>query len=133
MHKALKIVGGLAVVVVSFVVTDWAMDWVAPRCPSGERFELKRPFGPNGGRAFYADLPPAFESVADNVSSPNRSPLQLCEGNMPIGPPHALHAEIVQKGGGRFSHWDKQIIFSSSDGSNPNGNGYSYTAVKPKG
>lgn len=129
MQTVLKVIGGLAVVVISFVVTDRALDYVWPRCPAGERLELKRPFVRIEGRSFYAPLPPAFESFADTSSEPKRSSLVLCEGSSPLGPAHALHADIAAKGGGRFSHWLSQIIFSSSDGSDPNQNAYTYIAV----
>lgn len=45
---------------------------------------------------------------------------------MPLGPAHALHAAIERDGGGRYSHWNGALLFSSSDGSDPNVNGRQY-------
>ena len=131
MGTVLKVVGGLAVVFVSFLATLWALDTFGSGCPAGERFELKRPFAGVDGRAFLSSLP-ALASLSDTTTSPTRSPLLLCEGNIALGPPHTQHADIVAKGAGRFSHWGPEIIFSSSDGADPNTNGQTYVAVKPR-
>jgi hypothetical protein len=131
-----KIVGGMAVVFVTFLATLRALDTLGTSCPAGERFELTRPFPPasppsSGGRSF-ANSVPALESFADSMTGPNRSPVIVCEGNIPLGPEHALHSDIAAKGAGRFSHWGPYVIFSSSDGSDPNANGRSYVVVKPR-
>lgn len=131
MGTVLKIAGGLAIVFVSFLATLWALDTFGSGCPAGERFELKRPFAAVEGRSFATSLP-AFAGIADTTNGPTRSPLLLCEGNIALGPPHTQHADIAAKGAGRFSHWDTKIIFSSSDGSDPNTNGQTYIAVKPR-
>ena len=131
MRTVLKIVGGMAFMLVSFFATLWALDTFGTSCPAGERFELKPPFFGNGGRSFSKALP-ALESLADSPTAPARSPIILCEGNIPLGPAHTLHADIVAKGAGRYSHWTSGINFSSSDGSDPNTNGQSYVVVKPR-
>jgi|SRR4051812_9206407 hypothetical protein len=131
MGTVLKLAGGLAVVFVSFLATLWALDTFGSGCPAGERFELKRPFAVVNGRAFLSSQP-ALTILSDTTTSPTRSPLLLCEGNIALGPPHTQHADIVAKGAGRFSHWGPDVIFSSSDGADPNTNGQTYVAVKPR-
>jgi MoaA/NifB/PqqE/SkfB family radical SAM enzyme len=45
-----------------------------------------------------------------------------------MSPGHVLHWIIAAVGEGRYSHWERSLFFSTSDGSNPNTNGrvYSY-------
>lgn len=131
MGAVLKVAGGFAAVFVSFLATLWALGTLGSGCPAGERVELKRPFMIVDGRAFAGALP-AFESLTDTTTAPARSPILLCEGKIALGPPHTLHVEIIARGAGRFSHWGANMIFSSSDGSDPNDNGKTYVAVKPR-
>jgi SAM-dependent methyltransferase len=53
----------------------------------------------------------------------------IYEDGIPLAYPHAHHDEIVQLGQGRFVHWGEQLIFSTSDNSDPRENGrrYSYS------
>lgn len=57
-----------------------------------------------------------------------QSKLELFEDGKPLGPAHHPHLEIGKLGGGRFSHWEETIFFSSSDGTDPRTNGYRYSA-----
>jgi|SRR5580658_76105 predicted O-methyltransferase YrrM len=68
------------------------------------------------------------------------SPLRVLEDGVPLAQPHALHDEIRRLGCGRYSHWTfrggadrngaayREVLFSSSDNSDPNENGRCYTA-----
>ncbi len=68
------------------------------------------------------------------------SPLVVLEDGRPLAQPHALHAEIRELGQGRYSHWTyragadrngaayREVLFSTSDNSDPNSNGRHYTA-----
>lgn len=90
---------------------------------------LRAPFTSGGGVAFTAmvkSLPPG-----DTAASPWNSPLVLCEDGRALGPSHAVHDDIRQTGRGRFSHWHDMLYFSTSDNSDPNGNGRTYTLVQP--
>ena len=78
---------------------------------------------------YYADK---LRNLADTPDAPDRSPVVLYEDGKPLGPAHTLHADISKLGHGRFSHWGKIIIFSTSDNSDPNTNGREYWAVIPK-
>ncbi len=66
--------------------------------------------------------------VSDDAG-PSR--LVVLEDGRPLGPAHALHDEVRQLGGGRFSHWAGCLLFSTGDGSDPRSNGRAYTLVIP--
>lgn len=56
-----------------------------------------------------------FEFPCDHAGG-QLSRLRLFEDDREIGPAHAPHGEIREFGEGRFSHWDRNLYFSSSDG-----------------
>jgi peptidoglycan/LPS O-acetylase OafA/YrhL len=70
-------------------------------------------------------------SCEDTNQAPRCSGLTLYESGRAIGPAHSLHAEIADKGAGRYSHWAGYILFSSSDGTDPRTNGRRYEASVP--
>ncbi len=63
----------------------------------------------------------------DDVTDPSRSALALYENGRELGPPHTNHGEIRTLGGGRYSHWEQVLYFSTSDNSDPRSNGRVYT------
>ena len=63
---------------------------------------------------------------ADEVGHWERSPLRLYENGNELHPSHALHFRISRDGGGTFSHWGENLLFSTSDNSSPNENGRIY-------
>jgi predicted O-methyltransferase YrrM len=86
-----------------------------------------------------------FESAAvlpasGTARSIPASSLIVLEDGIPLLQAHALHDEIRQLGAGRYSHWTfrggadrngaayREVLFSSSDNSDPNENGRRYTA-----
>jgi hypothetical protein len=73
-----------------------------------------------------------LRDVGDSSDAPDRSPMILYEDGKPLGPAHSVHADISKHGHGRFSHWNKMVIFSTSDNSDPAVNGREYWAVIPK-
>ncbi|UVO39197.1 glycosyltransferase [Bradyrhizobium arachidis] len=73
-------------------------------------------------------LPRTF-AAGDDEHHPARSALELFEDGVPLGPAHALHEEIEKLGEGRFSHWGRNLMFSSSDGQDPRHNGRRYVAI----
>jgi hypothetical protein len=79
-------------------------------------------------RSYVARLP-ADAPTGDDPDSPSRSTLRLFEDGLEIGPAHALHEAIARDGGGAFSHWGRQLYFSSSDGSDPVSNRRRYTVL----
>ena len=58
------------------------------------------------------------------------SNLMLLEDGCPLGPAHASHEDIRRYGGGRYSHWDAVVYFSTSDNSDPRTNGRSYSVAE---
>lgn len=89
------------------------------------------PFTPEEGRAWTAALPVEFPG-GDTMETPGRSRLTLFENDRLLGPAHATHAIVRARGGGSYSHWQGALLFSSSDDSDPNHNGRTYTAVLPQ-
>ena len=88
---------------------------------------------PNGGHAYAVrlvlpNLPPYSVFRTDRVGAETSSALELAEDGRALGPPHALHSDIREKGAGRFSYWNHDLYFSTSDNSNPQVNGRVYTA-----
>jgi hypothetical protein len=69
----------------------------------------------------------------EKIKGDQRSALLIYEGFTALGPAHNTYADIRDLGSGRFSHWRRHgIIFSTSDGSDPNTNGRHYWAVVPE-
>jgi hypothetical protein len=93
--------------------------------------KLERPFVPYGGHAFWARAP-GLESVADSVEEPERSPVLLYENGTLLGPAHEGHSDIARVGGGRYSHWETGVVFSSKNGEPPGPRGKTYWLVLPK-
>lgn len=78
------------------------------------------------GRCWQVFAGRAGESDERNGSN---SPVRLAEDGCLLGPAHCLHDEIRALGGGRFSHWDGKLWFSTSDESDPRVNGRRYTLI----
>lgn len=93
-----------------------------------ESRRLTPPFMPEGQRGWVVNLPD-LQGGADCSSEPRRSILLLFEGDQMMGPAHSLHGDIRMLGEGRFSHWDSNLYFSTTDGTDPNTNGRGYTVV----
>ena len=87
---------------------------------------LEGPFTSAGGKAWSVELP-ASAGAGDGVDAPRRSHLMLYEEGVPSGFGHAIHAHIRDHGNTRYSHWGNQLIFATSDNSDPNENGRRYS------
>ncbi len=116
--------------------------------PDVFQIELKRPFAPKGGLMYHAVVgsdswrtPTFLKSTAfgnmrlapgDTEDGQKRSTAILCEDDRHLGPAHASFDDIGKLGSGRYSHRQHVgILFSTSDGSNPNKNGRRYRALEP--
>jgi hypothetical protein len=99
-------------------------------CPAGGRTVLKGPFYKPwaDGKAYVASIP-EFEHNGDFAENPFRSTLALCEGDRRLWQAHTMGDEIRTEGGGRYSHWGRQLAFSASDNSDPNSNGRTYSVT----
>ena len=118
----------LALGVVYFPLALWAKyTYVPPKLPPGAIQMMVRSFNRYRGGGFAFTYPAdTIQSKADSEAAPSRSPMMIYEDGKPLGPAHSTHAAIVKDGNGRFSHWEEQFIFSSSDNSDPNLNGRQY-------
>jgi hypothetical protein len=130
LRLAIKLVGAFAIVAASFFATLSAINYAWPLCPTGRATVLTRPFLKFGipGFAYTKEL---LNITGDLPGAPMRSTLLVCEDNNILGPMRAAHAEIAKDGRGRYSHWGANLIFSTSDNSDPNTNGRSYSVVQP--
>lgn len=79
----------------------------------------------DSGFAFY--IQPNLQTAGDTEFAPTGSTVKLYENGKEIGPAHSAHKDIRAYGKGRFSHWYKDLYFSSSDGTNPKRNRRKYT------
>jgi cephalosporin hydroxylase len=66
---------------------------------------------------------------SDSDDHPGVSSLRLFEEGGELGPPHSIHVDIVGRGGGRYSHWKNELLFSSSDNSSCSQNGRLYQVL----
>lgn len=72
--------------------------------------------------ALIVDLRPAlplskvFSSGGDSTHNPRASELKVYVDGVPLAQPHSLHDRIRQEGGGAFSHWGDNLIFSLPQG-----------------
>jgi 4-amino-4-deoxy-L-arabinose transferase-like glycosyltransferase len=79
-----------------------------------------------GGHMFAYELS-KLEATADSNVDPFRSSLEILEDGRRLGPAHSMHADIMQAGAGRFSHFSQFLYFSASDNSNAAANGRTYS------
>lgn len=86
-------------------------------------------FDHRGNYGWQIDLPADLENLTDNDIEPSRSPLVLLENGISLGPGHSIHAAIFDEGHGYYSFWKGNLYFSTSDNSNPNQNGRTYTII----
>jgi hypothetical protein len=85
---------------------------------------LKGPFRCIAKHQFMAHIPQLAEIADTHLIQ--ASPLIVFEDSNALGPPHALHKEIEDKGRGLYSHWGENLYFSTSDNTDPNLNGRNY-------
>jgi hypothetical protein len=122
--------------VVYFPAAVWVRDAYVDDTPKGNVVVmLYRPFAKFGSvGAIAREWVPLDQLLddADDAANPRQSPVLLYEDDRLLGPAHSVHAEIMNVGLGRYSHWAGQgIVFSASDNSDPNTNGRRYWAVVP--
>lgn len=82
---------------------------------------LRPPFRHDGGVCWWASLGGLAVPPPDDERQ-----LLLFEDEQPLPLPDAIHDDIRQLGGGRYSVWDRGVYFASSDGSDPAKNGRRY-------
>jgi hypothetical protein len=67
----------------------------------------------------------------DSCDWPFISTLRLREDGRDLGPSHSLHSDISSEGQGRYSHWAHNLIFSTSDNTDPRDNARTYAVIRP--
>lgn len=95
--------------------------------PEPRSWPLAGPFRSDGGAAWACSVSSALHGMTDTGSMPYRSRLRLFENGVELAPGHARHETIRELGGGHYSFWGNMLYFSTSDGTDPNTNGHSYT------
>jgi hypothetical protein len=69
-------------------------------------------------------------AIADNTTpTQDGSPVFVFEDEKQLEFPHSIHADIANLGAGRFSHWGQELLFASSDNTDPRENGRAYRVV----
>jgi hypothetical protein len=84
----------------------------------------------DGGFAYVAPIPirqPFGFRLATDNNDLKASVLQIMEDGRLLGPAHSSRDDIRQRGNGRYSHWDIQVYFSTSDSTDPRTNGRRYS------
>src|SRR5262249_31946861 len=99
-------------------------------CPTGQTLALSPPLPQLEGYAYKASVP-QLNDLGD-IAAAARSPTIICEDDHRMGPAHIPYAEVIEKGRGRFSHYQGEVVFSTSDNTDPNSNGRQYRIVIPK-
>jgi hypothetical protein len=77
------------------------------------------------GHCYTYPLGPRYPG--DGVPGGPASTLRLYEDGKELGPAHAPHVDVREKGNGHYSHWVTGLWFSTSDNSDPRTNGRKYT------
>ena len=95
---------------------------------TADQVSLGTAFRHRQGHCFCKDVRTIF-GAGDVVDKPTDSRLFLFEDGKRIGSSHIGIGLIERDGNGHFSHWDGTLYFSTSDNSDPNTNGRSYTAA----
>lgn len=101
------------------------------------RKEIRRPFMPLLDSKIAAVAPDYFFwDVADETKdNKTRSDVLLYEDGKLLGPAHTSLYEVAVLGMGRYAHWKGNysiFAFSSSDNTDPNTNGRTYWAERPR-
>ena len=87
---------------------------------------LEPPFKHRDGFCWVAELP-KWKNSSDRVGDTCRSSLVLMENGKLLRAAHQIHWDVEKIGGGRYSHWGTQVLFASSDNTDPHTNGRSYS------
>ena len=79
---------------------------------------------PEHGHCYIASMD--FGEEGDKFTG-NKSMIVLFENGKPLGPPRSVHADVREKGMGRYSHWTRETLyFSASANTDPRTNGRKY-------
>ena len=135
LNRTNKTIAAVAAFAVYFVLAGWTkLTWLEPVPRGRVLFRLERPFEvyrEHGVSCYQLRGQEIFEALADVWDDPTRSPVQVYEGNQPLGPAHSSIEDIGRLGKGRYSYSKRGLVFSASDNSDINTNKRTYWAVLP--
>lgn len=115
----------LMIVVPFFIILTWGYHSHYSPSQGSTSQKLKGPFNHESGYSWVVHLP-ELKNWADTPPQEKRSTLIIYENGRALGPAHSTHDIISNLGRGRFSHWEENLYFSTSDNSDPNTNGRQY-------
>jgi len=90
--------------------------------------QIQKGIGYPGAHAYSIPLGTTWMSQNKGRTSAS---YQVLENGVPLALSNSLHAEIADKGAGRYSLWGGSLYFSSSDNSDPRTNGRKYEIYWP--
>lgn len=123
----------LAVILISTA----ALFSVLPFLPNDPRDPavLRGPFAHQSGYAYVAHAFVPFAQPDDRAHR-DRSTLQVYEDGKLLGPQHVSSDDIAREGRGMYLFWreneEQALVFSASDGGDPNTNGRTYRVIDPQ-
>jgi hypothetical protein len=79
----------------------------------------------------YAYAVPLGTSWMSQDKRGTSAPANVLENGIPLVLPDSPHADVANKGAGRYSLWGRNLYFSSSDNSDPRTNGRKYEVSWP--
>ena len=85
-------------------------------------------------KAWVVVIPESLPVAADTGAEPYRSTLILLEDSRTLGPSHTPVSHVSSMGRGRYLFRDgspRELIFSTTDGSDPRSNGRAYAVTTP--
>ncbi len=114
-------------------IYGWGEEPAAEASPAAGRFRLPGPYLNAEGHAYRAMTSIAFTGPYDSSAAPRASRLVIYEDDKPLGPRHSVFEIIARDGLGCYAHFLGQVNFSTTDNSDPNTNGrtYSYAVGEP--
>lgn len=106
---------------------------------TNESLMLKRPFAQLLDSHFGVVAVDQYFRLDADIIGQERSDILLYEDGKLLGPGHAPHYHVAVLGLGRYAHWKGDnkdmrpvFVFSSSDNTDPNTNGRTYWAERPR-
>ena len=90
--------------------------------------QIQKGIGYPGAHAYSIPLRTTWMSQNKRGTS---VPAQVLENGVPLALTDSLHADIADKGAGRYSLWGGSLYFSTSDNSDPRKNGRKYEVYWP--
>lgn len=123
----------VATLVAASALLNVLLLWVYLTSPALERDVAPHQIRPESGLAFLFTAPRVHFpfGLVDDAHSESGSRLIVLEDGAPLRTPHAPHVDIRTQGHGRYSHWNNDVYFSSSDGTDPRLNGHRYSVIAP--